>query len=153
MAVMKVRGFTSEDFAKNHPGGSLGKRLQLLVRDLMHPVPAAPVISAEASMDEVLDLSTERKLGALLVCEGSLLKGIITDGDIRRALKQKERFFQLKAGEIMTTSPTVVQETMLAYDALRLMEERVSQITVLPVVDSRGNALGLVRIHDLVQTF
>ena len=104
-------------------------------------------------MDEILALSTERKLGAVLVCEKNRLIGIITDGDIRRALTKKEIFFGLKAHEVMTRAPTVVRETLLAFDALRLMEERESQISVLPVVGPDGNALGLVRIHDLVQTF
>jgi len=81
------------------------------------------------------------------------LSGIITDGDIRRALNLKERFFSLTAKEIMTKSPTVVGPDLLAYDALRLMEERENQIAVLPVIDSDSKVLGLLRIHDLVQTF
>ncbi|NDG83901.1 MAG: KpsF/GutQ family sugar-phosphate isomerase [Proteobacteria bacterium] len=152
MALMQARGFTAEDFAKNHPGGSLGRRLQLLVKDLMHGVPEAPCVSGDATMEEVIHLSTEKKLGAVLVCEGQKLIGIITDGDVRRALRQKEKFFTLAASEVMTRSPITVSGTTLAYDALRLMEERESQISVLPVVDSSGNALGILRIHDLVQT-
>ena len=153
MALMQARGFTAQDFAKNHPGGSLGKRLQLQVRDLMHPIPTSPVIHPEGTMDEVLTLSTEKKLGAVLVCEGTRLKGIITDGDIRRALRLREKFFDLTAEAIMTPSPITILDEALAYDALRLMEERESQISVLPVIDQHGNALGLLRIHDLVQTF
>ncbi len=153
VALMQARGFTAEDFAKNHPGGSLGRRLQLQVTDLMHPLPKAPCTSASAPMEEILALSTEKKLGAVLVCEGEKLIGIITDGDLRRALRFKERFFTLTAGEIMTRSPVTVAPETLAYDALRLMEERESQISVLPVADLLGNALGLLRIHDLVQTF
>jgi arabinose-5-phosphate isomerase len=153
MALMKARGFTAEDFARNHPGGSLGRRLQLRVQDLMHGLARAPGVSPAAGMDEILEASTEKKLGAVLVCEGTVLVGIITDGDLRRALKHKDRFFQLSASEIMTRSPVTIGPNRLAYDALRLMEERESQISVLPVVDDLGNALGLLRIHDLVQTF
>jgi arabinose-5-phosphate isomerase len=153
VALMQARKFTSQDFAVNHPGGSLGRRLQLLVKDLMHPLPKAPVVAESASMDEVLNLSTDRKLGAVLVCKGSKLLGIITDGDIRRALSMKEKFFSLHAKDIMTQKPTTVLEDKLAYDALRLMEERESQISVLPVVNASGDALGLLRIHDLVQSF
>ena len=153
MALMKARGFTAEDFAKNHPGGSLGRRLQLQVKDLMHSPPKAPIVTPQSSMDEILTLSTEKKLGAVLVCEQGKLKGIITDGDIRRALQLRERFFNLKAEEVMTRSPVTTTADALAYDALCLMEERESQISVLPVIDSDGNALGLLRIHDLVQTF
>jgi len=152
VALMQARGFTAEDFAMNHPGGSLGKRLQLEVRDLMHSVPKAPVVAGSTAMEEILALSTERKLGAVLVCDGPKLIGIITDGDIRRALRQKEKFFSLEASEIMTASPVTVAGNTLAFDALRIMEERESQISVLPVVDSTGKALGLLRIHDLVQT-
>jgi arabinose-5-phosphate isomerase len=142
IAVMKARGFTAEDFAKNHPGGALGRRLQLRVNDLMHRIPHAPTVSENAPVDEVLALSTERRLGAVLVCEKGKLRGIIT-----------EQFFSMIAQEIMTKSPTVVGPDLLAYDALRLMEERESQIAVLPVIDSDANVLGLLRIHDLVQTF
>ncbi len=153
IAIMKARGFTAEDFALNHPGGTLGRRLQLVVSDLMHPIPKAPQVSEDATVDEIINLSTERKLGAVLVCKDSKLVGIITDGDIRRALKQKDQFFSLKAREIMTSKPIVIKPDCLAYDALRLMEERESQIAVLPVVSPHGDALGLLRIHDLVQTF
>jgi arabinose-5-phosphate isomerase len=153
VTLMKASGFTAEDFAKNHPGGALGRRLQLRVNDLMHRVPKAPLVNEAASVDEVLSLSTEYRLGAVLVGSNDKLLGIITDGDIRRALKLREQFFTLSAKDIMTKSPVVVQPELLAYDALRLMEERESQISVLPVVDSAGKALGLLRIHDLVQTF
>lgn len=153
MALMQSGGFSAEDFARNHPGGSLGRRLQLTVGDLMHPLERVPVVSRSANMDSILDGSTRRKLGAVLVCEGSRLIGIITDGDVRRALSNKERFFSLQAGEIMCSNPTTTSAETLAYEALRLMEERESQISVLPVVDAQGNALGLLRIHDLVQTF
>lgn len=153
MALMKARGFSAEDFAKNHPGGSLGRRLQLQVKDLMHGFPRAPRVAPTAGMDEILEASTDKKLGAVLVCEGTALVGIITDGDLRRALKHKDRFFQMSAAEIMTRNPVTIGAESLAYDALRTMEERESQISVLPVVDDLGNALGLLRIHDLVQTF
>ena len=153
MAVMNARGFSAEDFAKNHPGGALGRRLQLRVNDLMHRLPQVPTVVENTNVDQVLDLSTNYRLGAVLVIKAGKLAGIITDGDIRRALKQKEKFFTLKASDMMTQSPTVVGPDLLAYDALRLMEERETQIAVLPVVDSDGNVLGLLRIHDLVQTF
>ena len=153
VALMQARGFTPEDFAKNHPGGSLGRRLQLLVKDLMHSLQKCPGVEASASMDEVLNLSTQHKLGAVLVVNGSKLLGIITDGDIRRALSQKEKFFTLQAKDIMTAKPITVPGSQLAFEALRLMEERESQISVLPVVNESGDALGLLRIHDLVQSF
>ena len=150
VSILQARGFTTEDFAKNHPGGSLGKRLQLTVKDLMHPHPGScPMIGSSASMDEVLELSTRTKLGGVLVSEKLSLLGIITDGDIRRALKHREKFFSLTAKEVMTQNPIKVSEDMLAYDALRIMEERESQISVLPVVNSKNETVGILRIHDL----
>lgn len=153
IALMRSNGFSAEDFARNHPGGALGRRLQLTVSDLMHPLARVAVLTPDSSMDEVLDSTTRMRLGAALITENNRLSGIITDGDIRRALKQKEAFFGLKACDIMCAKPTTVGPETLAYDALRIMEERESQISVLPVVDPQGNALGLLRIHDLVQTF
>ena len=153
VALMKTQGFSAEDFAKNHPGGALGRRLQLTVADLMHPLVRVAVLGPESTMEEVLDASTRMRLGAVMITENRRLSGIITDGDIRRALKRGETFFGLKAREIMCSNPTTVGPETLAYDALRIMEERESQISVLPVVDSQGDALGLLRIHDLVQTF
>ncbi len=152
ITLMKKKDFTAEDFAKNHPGGSLGKRLQLLVKDLMHDLEKSPVVAEQTPMNEILKLSTERKLGAVLVCDGPLLKGIITDGDIRRALAHQEKFFGFTARDIMTKSPITVNFELLAYNALRIMEDRESQISVLPVTNDQGHALGLIRIHDLVQT-
>jgi len=150
VSLINARGFTTEDFAKNHPGGSLGKRLQLIVKDLMHTYPDhCPVIDGKATMDEVLELSTKKKLGGVLVCENKKLLGIITDGDIRRALQHREKFFSLTAKEVMTKNPITVAESLLAYDALRIMEERESQISVLPVVNENQEAIGLLRIHDL----
>ena len=104
-------------------------------------------------MDEVISVSTQKKLGAVLIVEGKKLIGIITDGDIRRALKHKERFFLLKASEIMTQSPITIKPQDLAHTALDLMENRPSQISVLPVVDKNGNWEGLVRVHDLAKHF
>jgi arabinose-5-phosphate isomerase len=150
VSLLQARGFSSEDFAKNHPGGSLGKRLQLTVKDLMHSYPEnCPTVAPDARMDEVLDLSTRKKLGAVFVAQNHLLLGIITDGDIRRALKHREKFFSLSAKEIMTQNPTTVSETILAYDALCIMENRESQINVLPVVSEKLEIKGLLRIHDL----
>lgn len=152
IALMKAKGFTAEDFAKNHPAGSLGRRLQLSVADLMHKLENCPVVSPLAKMDEVLEGSTKKKLGAVLVIDQGELKGIITDGDIRRALSLREKFFELNAGQAMTKKPISVSANSLAYDALRLMEERESQISVLPVIDENQKPVGLLRIHDLVQT-
>lgn len=158
MALMKVRGFSPEDFAKNHPGGSLGRRLQLRVLDLMKPIAQCGQVLPSATMEEVLTVSTQYRHGAVLVIQNQKLLGIITDGDIRRALQHREKFFAMQAKQIMTAQPITIAANTLAFDALRLMEERENQISVLPVVSGssqghqQGDALGLLRIHDLVQT-
>jgi arabinose-5-phosphate isomerase len=153
LTLMQLRGFDAQAFAQNHPGGSLGKKLNLRVKDLMHGIKNIPIVQAEASIDEVIVISSEKKLGAVLVVEGRKLVGIITDGDLRRSLRHKEKFFQLKAGEVMTKSPVTADPEMMAQAALELMENRPSQIAVLPVVDEHGDWKGLIRLHDLVRAF
>ena len=153
VALMQLRGFDAQAFARNHPGGSLGNRLTLRVADIMHSREQVPTVPGHASMDEVVVASTHKKLGAVLVVEGEALLGIITDGDLRRALQHREKFFQLTAAEVMTRSPVFATPQMMATAALDLMENRPSQISVLPVVDEAGHWKGLVRLHDLVRAF
>jgi arabinose-5-phosphate isomerase len=153
MALMQLRGFDANAFAHNHPGGSLGRRLHLKVADVMHQGDAISTVSALASMDEVVVAATHRPLGGVLVVDGPKLLGIITEGDIRRSLKHREKFFQLKAQEVMTAQPVTVRSDAMAKAALELMENRPKQISVLPVVDEFGHWKGIVRIHDLISSF
>ena len=153
VALMKKRNFTESDFAKYHPGGTLGKRLLLTVKDLMHSGEELPVLSREEDIENVLVVLTKKKMGAVCISdtgkEKGKLIGIITEGDIRRALSHKERFFTYKAADIMIENPVSVDIDAMALDALHLMENRESQINVLPVVED-GNVAGIIRIHDLV---
>ena len=153
ITLMQLRGFDSQAFAENHPGGSLGRRLSLKVEDLMHSGDAVAVVGSDASMEEVVIVSTQKKLGAVLVVQQNYLLGIITDGDIRRSLKHREKFFQLQAKDVMVSQPITALPDMKADAALQLMEDRPSQISVLPVVDGQGRWKGLLRIHDLVRSF
>lgn len=153
VALMQLRGFQAAHFAQNHPGGSLGKKLNLTVEDVMHRGAAVALVTPDAPMDQVVVASTDKKLGGVLVCEGKLLRGIVTDGDIRRALAHREKFFQMKASEVMTKNPVTASPEMLAREALSLMENRPSQISVLPVVNPQGEWLGVIRLHDLIQSF
>ena len=153
VALMQLRGFDSKAFALNHPGGSLGRRLHLKVADLMHTGASVATVSPQASMHEVVIASTEKKLGIVLVVEGSLLRGIITDGDIRRSLQAQEKFFTLKASDVMTQNPVVTFPESMAHSAIDLMENRKSQISVLPVVDQNMNWKGVLRLHDLIRVF
>ncbi|HEX7175802.1 MAG TPA: KpsF/GutQ family sugar-phosphate isomerase [Pyrinomonadaceae bacterium] len=155
MTLMRVKGLTPEDFALNHPGGRLGKRLTLRVGDLMHAEAAHPTVRPDAALLDAVREIGRGGLGAVSVVDGGgLLVGIITDGDVRRTL-QRGRLADLedlKCGDIMTRDPVVVAPDALAYAALRLMEDRPSQISVLPVVEADGRAVGLLRIHDIVRS-
>ena len=153
VALMQIRGFDARSFAQNHPGGSLGRRLHLKVSDVMHSGDSVATVAADASIDEVLLTLTRKSLGAALVVNATLLLGIITEGDIRRALQHREKFFSLKASVVMTRTPICTSPEDLASSAFELMENRPKQISVLPVVDSQGHWKGLVRIHDLVKIF
>jgi arabinose-5-phosphate isomerase len=155
MTVMKVKGLTTDDFAVNHPAGRLGKRLTLRVSDLMHCDGENPKIATGSSWVEVVRAISKGGLGAVCVVEGDgRLAGIITDGDLRRAIEQTshESLANLTSDDFMTRKPVVVTPELLAFDALRLMEDRPSQISVLPVVDSDERCVGLIRVHDIVRS-
>jgi len=157
MALMRAKGLTETDFASNHPGGQLGKRLTLRVADLMHSGAENPTIADNASWMDVVSSISQFGLGAVNVIDGEgRLAGIITDGDLRRSLQRMGArdfgFANLKCDDLMTHNPVVVTAEMLAFDALRLMEDRPSQISVLPVVDGDRRAVGLIRLHDIVRS-
>ena len=155
MTLMQMRGLTPDDFAVNHPAGQLGKRLTLKVADLMHAGADNPTISMEAPWIEIVAGISRGGLGAVNVVDGTgHLSGIITDGDLRRALQQIKHaeLETLKSADIMTRNPVVASPELLAYDALRLMEDRPFQISVLPVVDGERLCLGLIRLHDIVRS-
>lgn len=157
MTLMRAKGLTENDFASNHPGGQLGKRLTLRVADLMHGGAQNPTIAPDAAWLEVVSAITHFGLGAVNVVNGDgKLAGIITDGDLRRSLHRIAAkdlgFANLTCDELMTRDPVVATPAMLAYDALRLMEDRPSQISVLPVVDDETKCVGLIRLHDIVRS-
>ncbi len=155
LTVMQIKGLTPEDFALNHPAGRLGKRLTLKVADLMRTGADYPTVSPTASWLEVVSAITRGGLGAVNVVndEGGLA-GIITDGDLRRAIQQSNpaHLGDLNAEMFMTRDPVTVTPNVPAYTALQLMENRPSQISVLPVVDDGRRSVGLLRLHDLVRS-
>ncbi|HUT23359.1 MAG TPA: KpsF/GutQ family sugar-phosphate isomerase [Sumerlaeia bacterium] len=154
--LSRLRGFCHDDFALYHPGGAIGRRLLLKVKDLMHGGDQHPLLTPSAGMDEVLTELTEKRLGGVNIVDNlrsSRLVGLIVDGDLKRLLKQREKFFDLKAGDVMTRNPVTVRAEDKAVHALELMENRPSQIYVLPVVNEKGRAVGMLRLHDLMRVF
>jgi arabinose-5-phosphate isomerase len=154
LTVMRIKGLTPEDFALNHPAGRLGKRLSLKVADLMRSGVDNPMVSTSASWLEVVSAITHGGLGAVnVVSDQGILAGIITDGDLRRAVQKSPpaELGVLSAEAFMTCNPVTVTSDELAYTALQLMENRLSQISVMPVIDSERRSVGLLRLHDLVR--
>lgn len=150
MVLMEKKGLTETDFAANHPAGQLGKRLTLRVIDLMHP---SPNVGPDAGWLDVVRAISRHALGAVnVVARDGKLLGIVTDGDLRRTVEQTQvtELAGLTATSMMTASPITVTGDLLAIDALKLMEDRPSQISVLPVVDSE-KCVGLIRLHDIAR--
>lgn len=155
MTLQKKRGFREEDYALNHPGGRLGRRLTLRVRDLMRATPnELPSVRADTTMMELLKEISDKSFGAACVVdEAGRLEGVITDHDVRCGFQKfGTEWMQCTAGEIMTVRPAVVLfPDQLAFEALRIMEDRPRQISVAPVVDDSRHYIGIIRVHDLVR--
>jgi arabinose-5-phosphate isomerase len=153
MSLLKRKGFTEENYALFHPGGSLGNKLLMRVEDLMHQGADNPVLDENASMETVMDKLSETRLGAVsLVDDAGQLAGIISDGDLKRGIRQyKEKFLDLLARDFMVRTPTTIKAGKLAAEAFNKMENRPSQIYVLPVVDDDNKPVGMLRMHDLVR--
>jgi arabinose-5-phosphate isomerase len=150
MALVEARGFSSDDFAQFHPGGSLGRRLLTKVRELMHSGAEMPQVDATRPMRAVLLEMTGKRLGCTVVVNGDgRLAGIFTDGDLRRLSQEREDFLDVPVGEVMGRTPKTVEEDALATTALTRMEEH--SITQLVVVDGGGIPSGVLHLHDLLK--
>jgi arabinose-5-phosphate isomerase len=152
MTLMQAKGLTAEDFAANHPAGRLGKRLTLKVANLMHE---SPNIFPAANWFEVIKAISKHSLGAVnVIDENERLIGIVTDGDLRRTIEKTkaESLENLTAEQMMTKNPITATPEMLAFEALKLMENRPMQISVLPVVNEKEICVGLLRLHDIVRS-
>lgn len=152
IAVMRKRRFREEDFALLHPGGSLGKRLLLRVEDLMHQGGAFPKVSEKTLMREALFEITSKRLGVTGVCdETGALVGVITDGDLRRALERFDDLLQRQAREVMTRNPKWIERDALAAKALQRMEEfSITSLFVLNHANDRV-PVGIIHLHDLLK--
>lgn len=154
MTLVDIKGLTPEDFARNHPAGRLGKRLTVRVTDLMHSGPSNPVIDPTANwLDVVMTISQGGLGGVNVIDTDGILLGLITDGDLRRAIQNTPptALAELTAKHIMTANPVTVIPDELAYNALKIMENRPSQISVLPVVTPNQVSVGLLRLHDIAR--
>lgn len=151
VALLTKRGFKEEDFAFFHPGGSLGKKLLIRVKDLMHTGDALPLISPETSMTKAVMEISSKRLGVTIVADADKkILGIVTDGDLRRGIeKWGKAFFDMKAGEVMTENPKTISENELAAKALSIMEGK--SITSLAVPDNEGRAKGIIHLHDILK--
>jgi len=153
VALMARRDFKKEDFARFHPAGQLGRNLLLSVGEVMRPLDKCAVVKPTATLRETVIAMTKFPLGAaLLVAADGTLAGIITDGDLRRAMTQEGDLLSRPVSDFATAKPVRAHPAISLGDAARLMEDRPSQISVLPVTDPASNrCLGLVRIHDVYQ--
>ena len=150
VALMKRRGFKSEHFAANHPAGRLGKRLTLRVRDVMRAGADNPTAPIGATAVELLSIITRLQAGAASIVDakGRFL-GLVTDFDVRRTLEEGGDFRRRSVRSIMNATPTTILPDALAAEAVDLMEDRRTPFNVLPVVDAKGRAVGMIQIHDL----
>lgn len=149
VALIARRGFTSDDYAIFHPGGSLGRKLLLHVRDIMHAGEDIPTVQPGTALrDAIVEMSSKR-LGTAIVTENGTLRGIFTDGDLRRLFEAGGNPLEKTIDEVMVAEPKRCHPDDLAAEALRTMEEK--SITALPVVDEDNNVVGIVHLHDLIR--
>jgi len=147
VCLLELRGFSSKDFAKYHPGGALGKKLYLRVQDLSS-VNQKPSVAIDTNIKAVIIEITEKMLGVTAVVEDQKIIGIITDGDLRRMLTESNDFSSLTAKDIMSPSPKRIDSNAMAVDAMELMETHgISQL----LVEENGNYAGVVHVHDLIK--
>ncbi len=152
-ALMSARGFAQTDFARFHPAGQLGRNLLLSVADVMHPTDRIACLHSGATLRDAVIAMTRFPLGAACILDSNTrLIGFITDGDIRRALQSENDIRTLPVEKVMTRNPIHIFPDTSLSDAAKIMEDRPSQISVLPVLDHDGiTCLGLLRIHDIYQ--
>ena len=155
---MERKGISNADFALNHPSGLLGKKLTLKVEDLMVPIKKLKPLDIDTNLEKIIGIISNNGMGCAYVrkfYEKNIVAGLITDGDLRRALKinKPEDWVKLKANQIMTKNPLTIEPHILAIEALNLMENRKKSINVLPVVEKKGREIvGILRLHDIIQS-
>ena len=149
VSLLEVRGFTKDDFALSHPGGSLGKRLLLQVKDIMHSEHEIPQVKQSALIREALLEMSAKKLGMTTVIDDNgRLAGIFTDGDLRRILAKNTDIHQVIMAEVMTTHCLTINKTLLAAEAMQIMEQK--KINALVVINDNNQPIGALNMHDLI---
>lgn len=157
VAVMERRGFGAGQYRLFHPSGSIGTKLTLRVIDLLRGPHTNPTVAVGSTFQQALEAVTKGALGGVsVVDEAGRLVGLVTDGDVRRTIQRAggtvEALLQRPVRDLMTRQPTTVGPDLLAFDALHVMERhQPGQLNVLPVIDGEGRAVGMIRLHDLVQ--
>ena len=149
VVLLRARAFTPDDFALSHPAGSLGKRLLLRVADIMHKDDALPAVRLGTPLKEAIVSMSEKGLGMLAVTDNEgRLKGVFTDGDLRRLFQQRDRFDGLTVDEIMHPSPKTIPAERLATEALKVMQ--ANHVNGLLVTDADDVLTGALNMHDLL---
>lgn len=148
-----LKNFKLEDFSKTHPLGTIGKQINLQVKDIMHKGNNLPVLFESSTFKDAIIKISEKGLGcAVIINEEYELKGLITDGDVRRALQKYNEINNLTTHDIMTKNPISINENEYLDVALALMESRESQISLLVVVDESNKVVGVIRLHDIIRS-
>ena len=149
VVLLDRKKFKDSDFRRNHPGGSLGERLKVMVAEVMLTGDHIPQVDAEASLSSAISMLNEKNLGAVLVVSSARkVLGILTDGDLRRLLAQERANADCRVIEVMTPHPKSVLPNLLAADALSIMQQH--EVTILPVLDEKEQLLGILHLHDLL---
>jgi arabinose-5-phosphate isomerase len=151
VAAMKYRNVTIENFARLHPLGQIGRNITVRIKDIMHKGGAMPVIKTGSKILDAILIISEKGLGCVCVTDDDdNLLGLITDGDLRRALQKEIDIRNAKVDSVMTQNPIVCQDNAFLGEVLAIMEQRPSQLSVMPVVNSENRLCGVVRIHDII---
>lgn len=149
--LSEMQCFRKEDFALYHPAGSLGKRLTIKVADLMYSGENNPVIKVGSTLKNAIFIMSRTGLGAINIIDGhGMLCGLITDGDLKRYLEKEIDIYSEIVDNVMTRTPVTIAPQTLAYEALRIMEKREKQLSVLSVVSDNGKSVGMIRLHDII---
>jgi arabinose-5-phosphate isomerase len=149
VCLFELRGLSSEDFRRNHPGGALGERLKVKVKEIMLTDEAIPKVLTGTPLHEAVYILDKKRLGGVIVVDrGNHVLGIFTDGDLRRLITKTKHLPEVKIDEVMTKKPKVIEENRLAAEALELMERHL--ITLLPVINEDEKLVGVLHLHDIL---